>query len=153
MAKKKKDNKKKEKEQGDEKKSSKGASSSDKKKSKAKDSKKNKVEKKEEDKKKDGQNIPKVRPGYIVKVTHLSPDGERDFVTKGVVLRVRGSGQNKTFTLRSEVAGVGMEKVFNLHSPALKSVKVDKKLKTRKARLYHLRDQEAKESKKATSAN
>lgn len=129
-------------------------SSKKKKKQKTKDKKKtSKKSGSSDDKKKKEGKLPEIRPGYIVKVTHLSPDGERNFTTRGVTLRVRGSGQDKTFTVRSQVAGVGMEKVFNLNSPALKDIEIEKKLKTRKARLYHLRDQEAKESKKATAAS
>ena len=54
--------------------------------------------------------LPEIKTGYLVKVVHLSPDGERDFTTKGVVLRVRGEGENRTFTVRRIAQGVGVEK-------------------------------------------
>jgi large subunit ribosomal protein L19 len=89
-----------------------------------------------------------VRPGYLVKVVHLSPDGKRDFTNKGIVLRVRGEGKSKTFTVRSNVEGVGMEKVYNFASPALKEVEILKKKLARRARLYFLRSEEVSASKK-----
>jgi large subunit ribosomal protein L19 len=90
----------------------------------------------------------KVRPGYLVKVVHLSPDGKRDFTTQGVVMRVRGEGQNKTFTVRTVVDGVGLEKVFSFASPALKELEILKKKLARRARLYFLRSENVSSAKK-----
>jgi len=90
----------------------------------------------------------KIRSGYLVKVVHLSPDGKRNFTTQGVVLRVRGEQENKTFTVRSKVAGVVMEKVFSFASPALKEVEILKKKLARRARLYFLRSDEVSSTKK-----
>jgi large subunit ribosomal protein L19 len=91
----------------------------------------------------------KVRPGYLVKVVHLSPDGKRNFTTQGVVMRVRGEGQNKTFTVRTTVSGVGMEKVFSFASPVLEEIEVLKKKLARRARLYFLRGKNVTPAKKA----
>ncbi len=90
----------------------------------------------------------KIRPGYLVKVVHLSPDGKRNFTTQGVVLRVRGKEENKTFTVRSVVGGIGMEKVFSFASPALEEIEILKKKLARRARLYFLRDEKVSSTKK-----
>lgn len=90
-----------------------------------------------------------IRPGYLVKVVHLSPNGKRDYTTQGVVMRVRGEGQNKTFTVRTVVEGVGLEKVFSFASPALKEIEIIKKKLARRARLYFLRSEDFSSAKKS----
>jgi len=98
-----------------------------------------KGKKEREEKTKKPRKIAEIRPGYLVKVVHLSPDGQRNFTTEGVVLRVRGKGNSRTFTVRRVVEGVGVEKVFNLASPALRELTVIKKDRVRRSRLYYLR--------------
>jgi large subunit ribosomal protein L19 len=83
--------------------------------------------------------LPEIRSGYLVKVVHLSPDGKQDLTTEGTVIRVRGAGENKTFTVRRIAEGVGVEKVFSFASPALKKLTVIKKDQARRSRLYYLR--------------
>lgn len=95
--------------------------------------------KKKPEKKEKPRKIAQIRPGYLVRVVHLSPDGKRDFTTEGVVLRVRGEGENRTFTVRRIAEGVGVEKVFSFINPALKELTVIKKDTARQARLYYLR--------------
>lgn len=85
--------------------------------------------------------LPEIKSGYLVKVVHLSPDGKQDFTTEGTVLRVRGEGDNKTFTVRRIAEGVGVEKVFSFISPALKELTVLKKDQARRSRLYYLRSE------------
>jgi len=92
---------------------------------------------------------PEIRSGYLVKVVHLSPDGKRNFTTEGIVMRVRGDRENKTFTVRRDAQGLGVEKIFALSNPALKELKVIKKNAARRARLYYLRSDKAKSSSKA----
>ncbi len=103
----------------------------------------------EKEKKQPKKKLPEIRPGYLVKVVHLSPDGKRDFTTEGVVIRVRGEGENKTFTVRRIAEGVGVEKVFSFSSPALKELTVIEKKSARRARLYFLRSEKAKGAKKS----
>jgi len=92
---------------------------------------------------------PEIRPGYLVKVVHLAPDGKRNFTTEGIVMRVRGDRENKTFTVRRDAQGLGVEKVFAFANPALKELTVIKKNVARRARLYYLRSDKAKSSSKA----
>ncbi|MCK4739535.1 MAG: 50S ribosomal protein L19 [Deltaproteobacteria bacterium] len=76
----------------------------------------------------------------IVKVRIKEGEKQRIQAYEGVVIRVRGGGTGKTFTVRKISYGVGVERVFPMHSPMVESVKVKTKGKVRRARLYYLRD-------------
>jgi large subunit ribosomal protein L19 len=65
---------------------------------------------------------------------------ERQQAFQGVVLQRKGSGARETFTVRKISSGVGVERVFPLHSPNVVEVKVMRKGKVRRAKLYYLRD-------------
>ena len=126
-----------EKKEAEKKKTGKKDGKEDKAEKKAKKEKTKQVEKK--DKSSKIKKLPEIKSGYLVKVVHLSPDGKQDFTTEGTVLRVRGEGDNKTFTVRRIAEGVGVEKVFSFVSPALKELIVLKKDQARRSRLYYLR--------------
>jgi large subunit ribosomal protein L19 len=64
---------------------------------------------------------------------------ERQQAFQGVVLQRRGSGARETFTVRKISSGIGVERVFPLHSPNIKAVKVMRRGKVRRAKLYYLR--------------
>jgi len=85
--------------------------------------------------------LPDLRPGDTVKVSVRIKEGEKERVQpfEGVVIRKRGSGINATFTVRKVSYGVGVERIFPLHSPALDKIKVVTKGRVRRARLYYLR--------------
>lgn len=85
---------------------------------------------------------PVFQVGDTVRVKVLISEGkkERAQAFEGVVIARRGSGINITFTVRRIFQGVGIERTFVLHSPKLESVKVIRKGKTRRARLYYLRE-------------
>jgi large subunit ribosomal protein L19 len=96
---------------------------------------------------------PLVKPGWVVKVHQKIKEesgkgkkktkkssGERIQIFEGTVIAVKGGkGLNATFTVRKESYGVGVERVFPLHSPLIKKVELVKKTKVRRAKLYYLR--------------
>jgi large subunit ribosomal protein L19 len=86
--------------------------------------------------------LPLLLPGDTVRVAVRIVEGAKERIQayEGVVLRVRGGGLNKTFTVRKVFQGVGIERCFLLNSPRLESVKVLRRGKVRQARLYYLRD-------------
>ncbi len=72
---------------------------------------------------------------------------ERVQIFEGIVLAIRGSMGNKTFTVRRiSVGAIGVERIFPLNSPWIKKITVKKKGKIRRAKLYYLRDKEGKEA-------
>jgi large subunit ribosomal protein L19 len=65
---------------------------------------------------------------------------EREQAFQGVVIKRRGSGAGGSFTVRKVSSGIGVERVFPIHSPNLKSVTVMRRGKVRRAKLYYLRN-------------
>ncbi|OGG16035.1 50S ribosomal protein L19 [Candidatus Gottesmanbacteria bacterium RIFCSPHIGHO2_02_FULL_39_14] len=66
---------------------------------------------------------------------------ERIQTFEGIVIKIRGEGENKSFTVRKiGSARIGIERIFPLISPWIKSIKVKKNTKVRRAKLYYLRD-------------
>ncbi len=99
----------------------------------------------------EGQNlntsVPDLRPGDTVRVHFKFKEGDnvRTQVFEGVVIRLRGSGANATFTVRRIAAhGIGVERIFPLYSPNLEKVEILKRAKVRRAKLYYLRERYGK---------
>ena len=93
--------------------------------------------------------VPAVEVGDTVKV-HVKireGDKERIQVFEGTVIARKGSGVSETFTVRRVSYGVGVERVFPIHSPAVASVEVIRSGKVRRAKLYYLRDRVGKAAK------
>ena len=80
-------------------------------------------------------------PGDTVRVSAKVVEGERERtqVFEGVVIRRNRGGSGANFTVRRIAHGVGVERTFNLNSPRLEKVKVVRRGKVRRARLYYLR--------------
>jgi len=72
---------------------------------------------------------------------------------EGLVIAIRGSGENKTFTVRKiAVGGIGVERIWPLNSPWITKIKVKKKGKVRRAKLYYLRKKTTKKATKVKTA-
>jgi large subunit ribosomal protein L19 len=86
-------------------------------------------------------NVDAFRSGDTVVVSIKVVEGERQRsqMFEGVVIRSRGNGPGTTFTVRRVAHGVGVERTFMNHSPAVESVRVLKRGKVRRARLRYLR--------------
>lgn len=69
---------------------------------------------------------------------------EREQAFQGVVIKTRGAGAGRSFTVRKISGGIGVERVFPVHSPSIKSVKVIRRGKVRRSKLYYLRDRVGK---------
>ncbi len=85
--------------------------------------------------------LPSFRAGDTVKVFLRIIEGEkeRSQVFQGAVLRVRKGTTNATFTVRKVSDGVGVERVFPMHSPFLERIEVVSQGKVRRGRIYYLR--------------
>lgn len=92
---------------------------------------------------------PQMEIGDTVKVSVNIREGERERIQmfEGTVIAMKGSGVSETFTVRRVSYGVGVERVFPLHSPNVKKVEVVRKGHTRRAKLYYLRDRVGKAAK------
>ena len=88
----------------------------------------------------------KFAVGDTVKVSVNIREGERERIQlfEGTVIARKGSGVSETFTVRRVSYGVGVERVFPIHSPNIKSVEVVRKGRVRRAKLYYLRDRVGK---------
>src|ERR1700751_3660782 len=96
------------------------------------------------------KDLPEFRPGDTVRVNVRLKEGEgekekeRLQAFEGVVISKKGRASGATFTVRRVSFGVGIERIFPLHSPAISSIQVVGKGKVRRARLYYLRDLKGK---------
>jgi large subunit ribosomal protein L19 len=91
--------------------------------------------------------LPKFQSGDTVSVGVKVIEGTRSRVQtfEGVVISISaGGGINKTFTVRKISNGVGVERIFPIHSPNLETIKVLKRGKVRRAKLYYLRNLKGK---------
>ena len=87
-------------------------------------------------------NVPEFRVGDTVRVGVIIIEGKKERVQafEGVVISRKGYGVSETFTVRKMSSGVGVERIFPIHSPKLDSIEVVRKGKARRAKLYYARD-------------
>ena len=90
--------------------------------------------------------LPEIYVGDTVKVGVKITEGNKERVQpyEGVVIANRHGGLNKTITVRRIFQGIGVERVFMLHSPQVASLKVERRGKVRRAKLFYLRDRVGK---------
>jgi large subunit ribosomal protein L19 len=94
------------------------------------------------------KNLPAFRPGDTVRVSVRLKEGEgekeRVQAFEGVVMKRRGELLNETFTVRRVSFGIGVERIFPLHSPVISSVEILQSGKVRRAKLNYLRARKGK---------
>lgn len=93
--------------------------------------------------------LPEFNVGDTVKVDVQITEGERTRIQvfEGTVIAKKGNGISETFTVRKVSYGFGVERVFPMHSPSVKDVKVIRKGRVRRSKLYYLRDRIGKAAK------
>ncbi|MFQ5902268.1 MAG: 50S ribosomal protein L19 [Candidatus Binatia bacterium] len=92
---------------------------------------------------------PTLRPGETVRVHVKVVEGEKERtqVFEGIVISISGKGNRTTFTVRKISYGIGVERIFPLHSPRIEKVQVVSRGKVRRAKLYYLRERSGKRAR------
>lgn len=92
------------------------------------------------------KDLPQLNPGDTVKVMVRIIEGNKERLQgyEGVIIKLSGAGLNRTVTVRRVFQGVGVERVFLLHSPKVESIKVLRRGDVRRAKLYYLRSRTGK---------
>jgi len=90
--------------------------------------------------------VPAFAPGDTVRVHVKVREGEKERIQMfaGVVIARRGGGARETFTVRKISGGIGVERVFPLHSPIIDRIEVERRGAVRRAKLYYLRERKGK---------
>lgn len=93
--------------------------------------------------------IPDIRPGDLVKVYTKIIEGDKERLApfQGVIIKIKGEGISRTFTVRKVSAGIGIERIFPMHSPLIVKIEIKKKGKVRRAKLNYLRQRKGKKMK------
>lgn len=92
------------------------------------------------------EGLPSFDPGDTLRVNVRIREGEKERIQafEGICIARQGGGASETFTVRKVTAGIGVERVFPLHSPMLESIKVVRRGRVRRAKLYYLRARKGK---------
>ena len=95
------------------------------------------------------QDFPKFIAGDTITVHYKIIEGNKERIQnyRGVVIQRKGSGATESFTVRKVSGGIGVERIFPLHSPFIDEIEVNKKGKVRRARIYYLRDLTGKKAR------
>ena len=97
--------------------------------------------------------IPSFRPGDMINIAVRVVEGgkERTQNFEGIVISRRGAGSSETFTVRTVSNGVGVERIFPVHSPTIQGVRIVREGKVRRAKLYYLRNLSTKAVRSKTT--
>ncbi len=95
------------------------------------------------------RSLPDFRPGDNIIVDYRIIEGDKERIQsfRGDVIQIKGEGATKTFTVRKISNGVGVERIFPFSSPNIAGIKVTKRGKVRRARLFYLRDRVGKKAR------
>ncbi len=95
------------------------------------------------------KDIPDFRPGDRVRVYYSVVEGDKRRIQpfEGDVIRIRRAGIATTFTVRKSSFGIGVERIFPLHSPLIQKIEILRRGRVRRAKLYYLRKLTGKKSK------
>lgn len=90
--------------------------------------------------------IPQISVGDTVQVSLLIQEGnkERIQISQGVIISVKNASLRTTITVRKTIEGIGVEKVYLIHSPKIVDMKILKKSKVRRSKLFYLRQRHGK---------
>ena len=99
--------------------------------------------------------LPEFRPGDTVRVSYKVKDGNRTRIQdfEGIVIRIRRNGFNTTFTVRKVSYGVGVERIFPLHSPLIQKIDIVQRGRARRAKLYFIRNLSDREIRRKLRAD
>ena len=91
-------------------------------------------------------NLPNISVGDTVKVGVLIQEGNKERIQpyQGTVIAQHRAGMNTTITVRRIFQGIGVERVFTIHSPCVKEIEIVRRAKVRRSKLYYLRDRSGK---------
>lgn len=94
-------------------------------------------------------NLPDFRPGDTIRVMVRVREGDKERLQafEGVCIGRRGAGVSATFTVRKVSAGVGVERIFPLHSPSVAEIELVRRGRVRRAKLYYLKKLSGKASR------
>jgi large subunit ribosomal protein L19 len=86
--------------------------------------------------------LPVFEPGDTINIHYRVREGEKERIQQyqGVVIAIRGSGANRTFTVRKISNNIGVERIFPFSSPFLSLIEIKKKGRVRRAKLFYLRN-------------
>lgn len=92
------------------------------------------------------KDVPEFKAGDTVSVSVRITENNKSRIQvfQGVVIQRRGSGVSETFTVRKISSGVGVERTFPVNSPAVAAIKVEKRGKVRRSRIFYLRNRSGK---------
>ncbi|MDW3645856.1 MAG: 50S ribosomal protein L19 [Bacteroidia bacterium] len=95
------------------------------------------------------EDIPEFKSGDTLSVYVRIREGDKERVQlfKGVCIQRKGEGATETFTVRKISGGIGVERIFPVHSPSLDRIEVLRRGKVRRARLFYLRDKIGKRAR------
>jgi large subunit ribosomal protein L19 len=95
------------------------------------------------------ENIPQFGPGDTLRVNVRVRDGEKERIQafEGICIARKGGGVSETFTVRKVSSGIGVERIFPVHSPSLESIEVVRRGRVRRAKLYYLRELRGKSAR------
>lgn len=93
--------------------------------------------------------LPKFNSGDTISVDYKIKEGNKERIQqfRGVVIKVKGEGVTKTFTVRKMSDGVGVERIFPLSSPFIENITVNKYGRVRRSKLYYLRELTGKKAR------
>jgi large subunit ribosomal protein L19 len=93
--------------------------------------------------------LPSFRVGDTVRVSTLVKEGDKERLQayEGIVIARRGSGTRETFTVRKISYGIGVERIFPIHSPLINKITVVQQREVKRAKLYYLRERKGKAAK------
>jgi len=100
--------------------------------------------------KKQTKELPDLKTGYTVRINSKIKEGDKERIQafEGLIIAIKhGKGISGTITVRKISHGVGVERVFPIHSPQIDSIEIIKKSKVRRAKLYYIRKKSKKESR------